>query len=240
MKKIILVLLLSMFSFGAQEKINVYTYHNHAPFIINNNEGYTYKLVDYLNKQAEGKYVFEVEVIPRSRLNYILKPWINKSCGKTQECENNWMVVWVNHKWGFGKDSLKNFSWIDLLSDSNAIVSTKEKNIQYSQPSDLKGMKLAGISGHRYVGIDELVKKEQIERIDGQNEVENLKIVLANRVDVTLLPKSAFLYYQKQNNEFNKLMMSKVPHQSYLRKIMTKRDDLKEFLSKLDYNFISK
>lgn len=240
MKKIILVLILSLLSLFAQEKINVYTYHDHAPFITSDNQGYTYKLVNYLNKEAKGKYIFEVKVIPRSRLNYILKPWINKSCGKTQECENNWIVVWVNHKWGFGKDSLKNFLWIDLLSDSNAIVSTKERNIQYEKPSDLKGMTLAGILGHKYLGIDDLVEKGQIERIDGQNEVKNLNIVLANRVDITLLPKSAFLYYQKQNHEFTKLIMSKTPHQRYLRKIMTKRKDLDQFLSNINYNFISK
>ena len=97
------------------------------------------------------------------------------------------------------------------------------------------GKKLAGISGHKYVGIDDLVKKGQIERINGNNEVENLKVVQANRVDVTLLPKSAFDYYKQSNSDFTTLYVSKVPHQSYMRNIMTnkKNPDLVNYLNSL-------
>jgi len=224
MKKLIFtaVMIFLSLSLFAKEQINVYTYHNHAPFIINEKLGLTHELIKKLNQNDE--FDFKLKVIPRSRLNYILKPWISKKC-ETKRCANNWIVLWVNHKWGFGKDSLENFSWTPLLNDSNAIISSNTKKFEYTKPEDLIGKGLAGIAGHKYVGIDDLVKAGKIKRINGSNEVDNLKVVLANRVDVTLLPKSAFDYYQKTNSEFSNLYVSKVPHQSYMRNIMTNRQN---------------
>jgi len=219
-------------SLFAKEQIDVYTYHNHAPFIVDKNKGLTYDLLSKLNQND--KYNFKLKVVPRSRLNYILKPWINKKC-ETKKCTNNWLVLWVNHKWGFGNDSLDNFSWTPLLQDSNAIISSSFNKFEYTKPTDLVGKKLAGISGHKYVGIDDLVKEGKVERINGNSEVDNLKVVLANRVDVTLLPKSAFDFYKSSNSDFSTLYVSKVPHQSYMRNIMTNRKnpDLVEYLNTL-------
>lgn len=242
MKKIILLIIgLSVFLL-AQQKVLVYTYHVHAPFIINKTEGLTFKLIDYLNDNSDGKFEFVLKTVPRSRLNYILKPWINKNCGKTKKCNPNWLVLWVNPKWGFGKDSLSNFSWTPLLEDSNLIISSAEKKIEYTKPEDLIGKKLAGISGHKYIGIDDLVDTGDITRINGNNEVENLQVTLANRVDVTLLPKSAFRYYKQTNKEFETLYSSKVPHQKYLRNIMSsgKNSDLSKYLNRLDFKEITK
>lgn len=241
MKKIILVFLLTFgFSLYAKEKITVYSYHNHAPFIINDKEGLSYKLIDYLNNNLEN-YEFNLKIIPRSRLNYVLKPWINKECN-TKPCDNKWLVLWVNHKWGFGKDSLENFSWVPLLNDSNAIISSSQKKFEYSSPKDLIGKKLAGISGHKYVGIDDLVKEGKIKRINGNNEINNLNVVLANRVDVTLLPRSAFNYYQETNDKFKSLYTSKIPHQQYMRNIMTNKQNKKlvEALKALKLNDVIK
>lgn len=242
MKKIIFTSIVFISTMFAQEKVTVYTYHDHAPFIVTKSEGLSYKLIDYLNNNSKGKFNFVLKKVPRSRLNYILKPWINKSCGDTKKCDPNWIVLWVNHKWGFGKDSLENFSWTPLLEDSNAIVSSQEKQIEYTKPEDLIGKKLAGVSGHRYLGIDDLVKSGKITRINGSNEVENLRVTLLNRVDVTLLPYSAFKYYKSINKEFESLYSSKVPHQKYLRNIMsnTKNSELTNYLNTLDFKDVVK
>lgn len=220
MKKLIVFFLLLFATFAiAKKDISVYTYHNHAPFIVNDS-GLTYDLIDYLNK-GQDKYKFILKVIPRKRLNYILKPWINKECQNGKKCDKNWLLLWVNHKWGFGKDSLENFLWTPLFKDSNAIISSKEKNFEYTGPKSLINKTLAGVGGHKYIGIDDLVKKGLITRIDGKNEVKNLEVVYNNRADVTLLAKSAFDYYKKNNSRFETLYNSKTPHQEYQRNIMT-------------------
>ena len=220
MKTIILSLLMAAYLMATQN-VTVYTYHNHAPFIIEKGKGLTYDFVEYLNQQGSGEYKYIIKVVPRSRLNYILKPWINQECGKTKKCDENFVVLWVNHKWGFGKQSLINFKWFPLFVDSNIIVSASSNPLEYTQPADLIGKKLAGVSGHKYVGIDPLVKEGKINRIDGNSEYDNLKVVLASRVDGTLLPRSAFRYYQSINDDFKSLHVAKVFHQKYLRNIMT-------------------
>ena len=242
MKKLILVVLLLSSTLFAAKDINVYTYHNHAPFIIDKNAGLSHALVDYLNKNSNGLYNFKLKVVPRSRLNYYLKPWIQKECGKTKECQKNWMVLWVNHKWGFGKDSLTTFSWTKLFQDSNAIISSKNKKIEYTNPDSLIGKKLAGIAGHRYVGIDDLVNDGKIKRINGNNEEVNLQKVLSNRVDVTLLPTSSFNYYLTKNKNLSDLEKSKVAHQVYMRNIMTTalNTQMIEFLQSLNFEGIVK
>mgnify|MGYP005991382803 CR=1 FL=1 len=242
MKKIVLSLILGFgFLFGTQE-INVYTYHNHAPFITDKKVGLSYDLIDHLNKNANGKYIFILKVIPRNRLNYTLKPWINKKCGVTKKCASNWMVLWVNPKWGFGKDSMSNFSWTSLFEDSNIIISSKQNHIEYSSPHSLIGKKLAGISGHKYVGIDELVNQGKITRINGNNETLNLKKVLSSRVDVTLLPNSSFKYYQKKDISLHDLKGSNTAHQRYMRNIMTttKNTELIDFLQSQNFTTILK
>lgn len=241
MKKSLYVLFLIFISLNAYGKkdINVYTYHNHAPFIIDKNNGLTLKLIDYLNKNSE-EFNFKLKVVPRSRLNYILKPWINKTCN-SYKCKDNWLVLWVNHKWGFGKKSLKDFSWTPLLKDSNAIVSSKFNKIEYTKPSDLIGKVLAGTAGHKYLGIDDLVNDGKITRVNGSNEISNLQVVLANRADVTLLPKSAFDYYVKLNKDFENLYTSKIPHQKYMRNIMTnnKNTELINYLNSINLDIFN-
>jgi len=237
MKKIVLSLLVGFgILLGAQE-INVYTYHNHAPFITEKKAGLSYDLIQYLNNKSNGDYTFKLKVLPRSRLNYILKPWINKECGVTRECASNWVVLWVNPKWGFGKDSLANFSWTGLFEDSNAIIYSKNRKVDYTSPDSLVGKKLAGIAGHRYVGIDDLVLGGKIKRIDGNSEEINLQKVLSNRVDVTLLPTSSFNYYLNNNNDLKELEKAKVAHQVYMRNIMTttKNSALIQFLQKQSF-----
>ncbi len=237
MKKIVLAIVFGFsILFGAQD-INVYTYHNHAPFIIDKNSGLSNDLIQYLNKNSKGTYNFKLKVVPRSRLNYILKPWINKECGKTKECASNWVVLWVNPKWGFGQDSLSNFSWTNLFKDSNAIIYSKNRAIEYTSPNSLMGKKLAGIAGHRYVGIDDLVADGKVQRIDGNSEEINLQKVLSNRVDVTLLPTSSFNYYLNNNSNLQELEKSKVAHQVYMRNIMTtvNNTSLIKFLDKQNF-----
>ena len=242
MKKIVLSLLIGFGTLFGTEEINVYTYHNHAPFIIKKTEGLSHDLIKHLNDNSNGEYIFKLKVVPRNRLNYTLKPWINKECGVTKECASNWLVLWVNHKWGFGQDSLTNFSWTNLFEDSNAIIYTKDKRIHYTNPNSLIGTKLAGISGHKYVGIDPLVKEGKIKRINGNNEEINLHKLLSKRVDVTLLPNSSFNYYVQHNDNLKNLEKSKIPHQKYMRNIMTtsKNTQLIKFLQKIDFKPIVK
>jgi len=241
MSKIIFTLsLLGLICLNAKD-ITVYTYHNHAPFIAGKEMGLSHILVNYLNKSSD-TYNFKLKIVPRSRLNYYLKPWIQKKCEQIKKCDQDWMLLWVNHKWGFGKDSLSTFSWIKLFEDSNSIIYSKNKKIDYQNVNSLIGKKIGGIAGHKYVGIDDLVKKGKIIRIDGNNEVSNLQKVIKGRIDATLLPTSSFNYYAKTISQVDMLEKSQIKHQVYMRNIMTtnKNTELTQFLKSLDFQTVLK
>jgi len=205
------------------EKIMLYSYHNHPPFVTDKNAGLTYDLADKLNTLSAGRYYFEVKIVPRSRLNHFISNWISGECPASQ-CDNNWLVPWVNPKWGFSKTDASNYLWHPLFTDSNVVVSNTSSDFEYKGPESLKGKVLAGMRGHRYVGIDELVDSGEIIRIDGNRERDNLLKVLKNRVTATLLPQSTMQYLLKNDSvihkQNNQLKISKQEHQQYKRFIM--------------------
>ena len=215
----------------ASEEITLYTYHNHPPFINQPGEGLSYDLADLLSEQSAGAFQFTVKVVPRSRLNVMLKSWVNGECIGEPRCTRNWVVPWVNQKWGFGKAPEQNFSWTPLLEDSNVIVSRSDAPVEYRQPSDLDGKRFAGIGGHRYVGIDERAEAGKITRINGTKERDNLIILARGRVDATLLPASTYRYYLKQDRQLaalsSRLYRAKQPHQAYTRNLMASGDQQK-------------
>ncbi len=176
---------------ASPEKIKLYTYHNHPPFVTGDGKGLSFDVEKLLNKQAQGRIVFNIHIVPRSRLNVHLMDWIQGKClSPTSSCDKNWGLLWVNQKWGFGKNPDENFGWVPILKDSNAIISSTNKKITYDTPDSLIGHRFGGIRGHRYIGIDSLVKNRTVSRIDGHRERDNTITLSQNRVEVILLPTS--------------------------------------------------
>lgn len=238
----ILLVILGYFSnvaFATPETITIYSYHNHPPFVTGENKGLTYELADRLNGQATGKFQFQVRIIPRGRLNHYLKDWIAGSC-PGPSCRQDWIVPWVNPKWGFIKGKRDNYLWHALLSDANVIVSRKKDEWRYLTPESLTGRVLGGMLGHRYVGIDALVQAGEIKRIDGNRERDNLLKVLHKRVDATLLPESTINYLLQNDPEIQRhaddFRVAEQKHQSYMRYIMLpeQRRDLFEVLDTVE------
>ncbi len=234
------VLWLSALSVQAATEVAIYTYHNHPPFITGQGRGLTHDLVDLLNQKVDGQFQFVLKVLPRKRLNATIKRWVSGECKGNDQCDHNWAILWVNQKWGFGKQSEVNFSWSRLLQDSNSILSNQSAPIQYRQPSDLDGKVFAGTNGHRYVGIDERVKAGKIQRIDGSRERSHLLKLYQRRVDATLLPTSTTAYFLSSDPQLSKLAdhfyIAETKHQSYMRHIMVPVDQqpLIEWIGSLD------
>jgi len=220
------------------ETILIYSYHNHPPFVTGSYTGLTYDLADALNKQAAGRYNFQVSIVPRSRLNYYLKNWIDGKC-PNDVCEQNWIVPWVNPNWGFIRGDRDNYLWHPLFTDSNVIVSLVTDSFIYNNPESLKGRVLAGMRGHRYVGIDELVTSGDITRIDGNRERDNIMKVLVNRVTATLLPNSTMQYLLENDKEIKakaeQLKLGDEKHQIYVRHLMLPetRTDLMQLIENI-------
>jgi len=246
MTKNIFILILSTFSFlswdrALAENINIYTYHDHPPFVTGKAEGLSYDLSHLLNEKAGESFKFDLHVIPRARLNMIMRNWIAGECPAPEnKCDDNWIIIWVDHHWGFGKEPMKHYYWITILNDSNSIISLTVNKVEYRNPTSLVGLTFGGMLGHKYVGIDNLVQKGVITRIDGTRERDNIFKLLKKRVDVILLPTSTIQYFiskdaiiSKQSDE---LYIAPTKHQEYKRNFMVPktRDDLKKFLESVD------
>lgn len=224
---------------SSAEQVMLYSYHNHPPFVTAKGQGLTYDLADKLNVLAAGKYQFQVKIVPRGRLNLLLKDWISGKC-PTTDCSQQWLVPWVNPKWGFIRGESDNYLWHSLFTDSNVIVSNTDTAFTYEEPASLKGLVLAGMRGHRYVGIDELVASGDITRIDGNRERDNLLKVLHKRVTATLLPNSTMQYLLSNDpsikQQASQFKISATKHQLYQRFIMLpgNREDLLTLLKSAD------
>lgn len=242
-----LLFLLSSFAVQgplAAETIHVYTYHIHPPFVTGDDIGQTFSLTSQLQASAGSTYDFKVSQVPRSRLNMLLKSWANGECKEkaNPDCDDAWILLWVNQKWGFGSDPQGNFNWVGIAEDSNSIISLQSAKVVYEDPASLAGLKFGGISGHKYVGIDDLVATGKIFRIDGSNERDNIIKLYMKRVDVILLPTSTIRYFISNDPLIagfaDQLFIAQKKHQEFSRNIMIpkNRDDLLNLVRTMDFS----
>ena len=225
-------------SYAEGKTVRLLSYHNHPPFVTGDKQGLIFDIAESLNRHAAGKWRFSVRIVPRSRLNLELAAWTQDKCDQPQsktECNDDWSTLWVNPSWGFGKNAKKNFRWVKIFQDSNAIISHRDSPIEYKGPESLEGLRFGAMRGHRYTGIDNLVKLEQIQRIDSNKERDNVLMLLMKRLDVILLPTSTIDYFLNKDATLraakDKIYSAPTKHQHYWRYFMLpgSRPDLEEF-----------
>ncbi|MCP5155571.1 MAG: hypothetical protein H6983_15480 [Ectothiorhodospiraceae bacterium] len=218
----------------AGEVIGVLTYHNHAPFITGDATGLTHELMARLRAAAPAGLELELRPTPRARLDVLLADWVQGRCAsETARCDDRWVLVWVNPRWGFGDSAMTRFQWLPLMEDANVVVSRRSRRVEYAGPESLVGLRLGAIRGHRYVGVDPLVEAGRIERLDGERERSNLLMLLQGRIDVTVLPLSSVRHYLEHDpvmaSRGADIFVAERHHQDYVRYLMAppSRDDLR-------------
>ncbi|WP_210396515.1 substrate-binding periplasmic protein [Motiliproteus sediminis] len=239
MRGLLLALLIgwSLPAVALPKVVHLLSYHSHPPFVTGNGEGETYALAARLNAVAPPGVRVEVELLPRVRLNQRLSQWLDGRCPGSH-CSDNWLVPWVNPKWGFVPGSGDPYFWVPLADDANVIVSRRESAVEYHGPESLDGRVLAGIRGHRYLGIDDRVAAGLVERVDSNVERDNLLMLLYKRVDAVLLPESTVRYFLSHDpvlrEHADEFYIAAERHQSYRRSLMlpANRDDLLEWVKR--------
>ena len=58
------------------------------------------------------------------------------------------------------------------LQDKDVFVSLSAKPVKVSKFTDLTDLRVGGIRGFRYIGIDELVTQQKLNRVDTQTETQ--------------------------------------------------------------------
>jgi hypothetical protein len=200
----------------ASERIELFTYHTHEPFITGDREGLSYDLADFLSSRSNGAYTFEVVPTSRPRIDRIL-----------QQGRKRGIIPWVNPAW-FKDKTRETYLWSDavLMRDGNAIISHQRRPVDYRGPEVLDGMVFGGIGGHVYSGIDDFIKKGgALRRVNADNHAENINKLRRGDIDAMLMPGSGARFTIRKAGLSRELYISPSPHSTYERRLLFLQQD---------------
>ncbi|QLI82018.1 transporter substrate-binding domain-containing protein [Chitinibacter fontanus] len=185
MPSFIVAMLLSSFAI-ASEQIVIYSQYDYPPFWYPDGRGLSQDLAKALTEHSKGLYRFEVQILPRKRLDKLLE-------------EPNWqgLIPWVSPVW-FRDESKSRYVWTSpLMQDADLVISSH--SVQFDTPESLQGLTLGGILGHRYAEFEALINAGKILRDDAPNQEMNFKKLQAKRVDFLFAPHSSWIELKLNN-----------------------------------------
>ncbi|KLN62017.1 hypothetical protein WH96_00245 [Kiloniella spongiae] len=186
----------------------IYSYHNVPPFIVGENKGLSHDLVNYLNKHGAKKFQFKLSILPRKRLDNLLK------------ANSDIIIPWVSPDW-FGPDAKSRFEWTTpLISDGNVYFSRKDRSIEVKSMGDLEDLLLGGVLGHRYARIDNEVAKGSFSRMNAPHERNLIKMLVGKRVDIGIMAESSARYLVWEENLSEEIHFSTYKHSIFLRRFL--------------------
>lgn len=208
-KCLILLFVFPVSSHAAERIINAWTYYDMPPFVTGEGQGLVYDFVELLNGHVEGDYQFQVMIYPRKRLD-----------SQLEEGEQG-IVLFVNWAW-MGENAKTKYLWGPvILTDRNEIISGTDRRVEFDgSAGSLKGLLFGGLLGRRYPGLMVAMERKEIIRVNARTEVQNLKKILHQRIDVTTMPQSQLGYHIKNMQLDGQLHLSETPLFSYSRHLL--------------------
>lgn len=211
MQRLVLMLMLVLLPLvcGAQQRVEVWTYHFSPPFILDDNQGLSHGFVELLNNDPanQGRFRFDLVELPRKRLEVRLA---RKRPG---------ILLWATPSF-FTAAQVANGRWSEpLLIDRQDFVSLPDVPFEYDGPESLHGLILGGVLGHRYEGLEADIASHAIKRQDVQTDLQNLQKLLSGRINTLLIPRSTLLYYRKEQ-DLRDLYISDTPLYQFARHLL--------------------
>lgn len=209
---LLFLLLLPICLFAKSEKVDVYTYHNMPPYIIDldRKAGLYFEFVDLLNQMGT-PYRFQLVFMPRKRIEYKLKH---------QELKG--VVIGVNPKW-FRDPTQSRYHWTPkMMSDQDIFVSLNKRPVIVNELSDLETKRVGGIHGFRYIGVDSLANQQKLTRVNTQTETQLFDMLKKERIDTAILSYYTFLYLSK--HEQDAFYIAEKHHDTFTRHLMLPKD----------------
>ena len=190
-------------SFVSENTIRLYNYKSAPPFVTGAGQGLTYDLVDYLNEKFRGTYRFVLFNLPRKHLDQMVAKGTKG------------MVPWTCAAW-HGDPKETKFQWTPgYFNDSNSIISLAKTPFEYDGPKSMAGHVMGGILGFFYLFLDDLVKNNELKRVDVSNVGEIFKRLQSGRIDTALVTASTAHYLLAQNKMAKEFHFSRKTHQSF-------------------------
>jgi polar amino acid transport system substrate-binding protein len=199
------------------ETLPAYNSYQAVPFVVEGG-GLAADLVAYINEKLKGKYTFQLNNVPRDKLNQILD----------KDPAFKGVVLLLNPMF-VGDTDKKKYHWSPaVMADANAVISLNSKKLEYADTDSLKGLKFAGVTGNKYTGFEERFGKD-IARENASEELSNLRKVASGKADVTIMPMLTYRYLLKQLGEQSPvrstLYLSSKPHARFERFLFSAAGD---------------
>lgn len=210
-KLLLLLLLLSPLSVLAVERVAVWAYQPSPPFASEHSRGLSEALVQLLNEHStnQKRFDFQLTQLPRKRLDARLAD------------NEPGVLLWATPEF-FPARLTAGAHWtLPLLCDTQDFVSRSAAPFDYDGPQSLHGRRLGGILGHRYTALEEDIGQGLIHREDVHSDLQNLNKLLSERIDVALMPRSAWLFYSVTEVSQAQLYVSPSPLYVFDRHLLT-------------------
>ncbi|WP_313055728.1 PAAT family amino acid ABC transporter substrate-binding protein [Pseudomonas lopnurensis] len=210
-KLLLLLLILSPLSLPAAERITVWAYQPSPPFASEQSQGLSETFVQLLNEHStnQGRFDFELTQLPRKRLDARLA------------ANEPGVLLWATPEF-LPKRLATRSSWTPpLLCDTQDFVSSRATPFDYDGPRSLHGRSLGAILGHHYNGLEADIDKGLIHREDVHSDLQNLNKLLSGRIDVAVMPRSAWLFYGMTEVSQAQLYISPSPLYVFERHLLT-------------------
>lgn len=194
---------------GAEQRVEVWSYHLSPPFTLEGKQGLSAAFVALLNEEPanDRRFRFELVELPRKRLEMRLA--VNRPG----------ILLWVAPRFLSHEQTARGRWTRPLLDDQQDVISRNRQPVDFDGPQSLHGLAFGGLLGHRYAGLDADVDNGRIRREDVASDLQNLEKVSSGRIDATLVPRSTLLYY-RQTKRFDELYVAPAALYSFRRHLL--------------------
>ncbi len=218
-------------SSGAQANpLPIYTYHIDPPFHVENaTDDLSVHWVKHFNEYQD-QIKLTLVTIDRPALNKLI------------EAGQPYMILWANPLWFKSRDADVQAS-APIFWDADIWISRANAKLAYAGPEDLIGRTMGGRKGYFYKGVNSLVDAGKVVRVDATSDGDNLKRLRAGKLDVFVMSRSSFLFWQAQQTvDTSQLYVAISAHDAFTRHVLLSKEHqnllplLNQFLADLDRN----
>ncbi len=195
--------------------IPLWTYHDYPPFIINREKrfGFSYSFAKILQQYGKGNIEFTLRPAPRKRIDH----WLEEG--------REGIVLWVNPSW-FRDLGQEKYRWSGaLLQDINEVISRQRSPVRYSGTRSLRGLRFGALLGEIYPSLQSMVEDGTLHRDDVASPMLNLRKLLHDRIDFTIMPRSEFIYLTHDSGQRADYHVSAVPYQRFTRHLLIQSEE---------------
>ncbi len=211
---IAIALLLTISTSAFANKVYVCSPYKSGPFVIDEKSrlGLIYTYTDFLNRQAQGQYSFEVLIIPRSRL--LIELASNTPC----------IVPFVSYKW-FDPDKQLYYWSQPLLNDANVILSSANKKIESIAKEQVVGLRTSQVIGFVDEQVEALAANNSLTVFNSLSLEQSMMMLAYERIDFVVSGKIPLLYLIHKLQLQDKVYISKNETISFDRSVLVQKSN---------------